>query len=368
MHITQKSAQNIVNEMKASIHRDINIMDENGVILASTDPTRRGKLHQGALAIIREGLDCLTVRQDEPERGIQRGVNLPVTLRGQLEGVIGITGEPEEVAVFGEIIRHMTEIMLEAAYQQEELELLQRSRSLFVENWLFDAQPDWTELQVRGRLLGIDISQPYTVAVLNTGGDEEDTLSLDRVMKRVQTGLAENGGGFCAVLRGRVILLLSRTERSEAARRVRELCRMAETVCGGHVSAGISSRSEAPETLRRCYREAVAAAAAAEQPKRGRVVFYDEASLEFLADCIPSAVRRAARARIFARCTPQEAEELAQTVALYFAEDGDVRRCAEKLFVHRNTFQYRMDTVKRKTGLDLRRPRDAARLYLVLRQ
>lgn len=368
MHITQKSAQNIVNEMKASIHRDINIMDENGVILASTDPARRGKLHQGALAIIREGLDCLTVRQDEPERGIQRGVNLPVTLRGQLEGVIGITGEPEEVAVFGEIIRHMTEIMLEAAYQQEELELLQRSRSLFVENWLFDAQPDWTELQVRGRLLGIDISQPYTVAVLNTGGDEEDTLSLDRVMKRVQTGLAENGGGFCAVLRGRVILLLSRTERSEAARRVRELCRMAETVCGGHVSAGISSRSEAPETLRRCYREAVAAAAAAEQAKRGRVVFYDEASLEFLADCIPSAVRRAARARIFARCTPQEAEELAQTVALYFAEDGDVRRCAEKLFVHRNTFQYRMDTVKRKTGLDLRRPRDAALLYLVLRQ
>ena len=142
MHITQKSAQNIVNEMKASIHRDINIMDENGVILASTDPARRGKLHQGALAIIREGLDCLTVRQDEPERGIQRGVNLPVTLRGQLEGVIGITGEPEEVAVFGEIIRHMTEIMLEAAYQQEELELLQRSRSLFVENWLFDAQPE----------------------------------------------------------------------------------------------------------------------------------------------------------------------------------------------------------------------------------
>lgn len=45
-----------------------------------------------------------------------------------------------------------------------------------------------------------------------------------------------------------------------------------------------------------------------------------------------------------------------------------MRRCAEKLFVHRNTFQYRMDTVKRKTGLDLRRPRDAALLYLVLRQ
>lgn len=38
MHITQKSAQNIVNEMKASIHRDINIMDENGVILPARTP------------------------------------------------------------------------------------------------------------------------------------------------------------------------------------------------------------------------------------------------------------------------------------------------------------------------------------------
>ncbi len=271
------------------------------------------------------------------------------------------------MAVFGEIIRHMTEIMLEAAYQQEELELLQRSRSLFVENWLFDAQPDWTELQVRGRLLGIDISQPYTVAVLNTGGDEEDTLSLDRVMKRVQTGLAENGGGFCAVLRGRVILLLSRTERSEAARRVRELCRMAETVCGGHVSAGISSPERGTGDSPPLLPGGRGAAARAEQPKRGRVYFTMRRRWNFWRT---ASRRRCAvlRGRVFCPLHAAGGGGAAQTVALYFAEDGDVRRCAEKLFVHRNTFQYRMDTVKRKTGLDLRRPWDAALLYLVLRQ
>ena len=36
MFITQQSAQNIANEMKRAIHHDINIMDANGIILAST--------------------------------------------------------------------------------------------------------------------------------------------------------------------------------------------------------------------------------------------------------------------------------------------------------------------------------------------
>ena len=70
MQITQQEAQAIVDEMKASIHRDINIMDESGLILASTNPARRGQLHQGALRIIREGLSSLIIWKDEPEQGV----------------------------------------------------------------------------------------------------------------------------------------------------------------------------------------------------------------------------------------------------------------------------------------------------------
>ena len=41
-----------------------------------------------------------------------------------------------------------------------------------------------------------------------------------------------------------------------------------------------------------------------------------------------------------------------------------MRRCAERLFIHRNTFQYRVEALVRKTGYDLRRPKDAVLLYL----
>ena len=117
MFIGREDAQHIVDEMKASIHWDINIMDGEGAILASTNPTRQGKLHQGALRIIREGLPELTIWEDDPEAGVQRGINLPIVLDGQLAGVIGVTGDPAEVSVFGDIIKRMTEIMVESIRQ-----------------------------------------------------------------------------------------------------------------------------------------------------------------------------------------------------------------------------------------------------------
>lgn len=48
MDISPQHAQHIVDEMKRSIHRDMNIMNCQGIIIASTNPSRCGQLHQGA--------------------------------------------------------------------------------------------------------------------------------------------------------------------------------------------------------------------------------------------------------------------------------------------------------------------------------
>ena len=164
MLLQEKDAQSIVDEMKASIHRDINIMDERGVIIASTNPARRGTLHLGAARIIRDGLSSLTIGRDNPEEGVQRGINLPISIGGELAGVIGITGDPSEVSVFGDIIKRMTEIMVKNVRQQEENDLQDQAKRLFLENWIFSQYPDWPDLEVRGRLLGFRINEPYRIA------------------------------------------------------------------------------------------------------------------------------------------------------------------------------------------------------------
>ena len=352
MYIRRQNARSIVDEMKTAIHRDINIMDENGVILASTNPVRQGQVHQGALRIIRENLPSLVIRRDAPEDGVQQGINLPVTIGGRLEGVIGITGDPDEVSAFGDVIKRMTEILLENLQRQEQQALLERAKSLFVENWLFSEEPDWGELETRGRLLGLDINDSYTVAL----------LGLRMIRSRIQ----DRPGNFCAVIRSRIIVLLCGADRTEAFAAVSGICRDIEGYYGLRTNAGISDSSMAPADIRRCYLEAKTAQTVAAHSTDRRVVFYDQVSLEFIVQSIPPAIRQDLRRLIFSACTPQEEAEFAQTIRAYFAWDGDIQTCAEHLFIHRNTFQYRMDRIKRKTGYNLKAPKDALLLYLTL--
>ena len=59
--LSAKHAEHIVYEMKSAIHQDINIMDSRGIIIASTNPTRCGTLHQGAL-------ECAQLRAEEAKK------------------------------------------------------------------------------------------------------------------------------------------------------------------------------------------------------------------------------------------------------------------------------------------------------------
>ena len=59
-------------------------------------------------------------------------------------------------------------------------------------------------------------------------------------------------------------------------------------------------------------------------------------------------------------------EEFAKVIRLYFEQDGNIQKCAEKMFIHRNTFQYRMDTIQKKVGYSLKTPKEAMLLYLAI--
>ncbi len=373
MLLSPKHAEHIVTEMKSAIHQDINIMDGTGTIIASTNRARLGNLHRGALEIIRNHLPSFTVKEDDPSAGVQKGINLPITINGEVVGVIGITGEPSEISIFGDIIKRMTEVMVTGMQQQEQSDLIDRAKGLFVENWLFSQEPDLSELEVRGRLLGFDIAAPYTVAILETtpqGSSRfhrpEDLSEMQNslFLRLIQPRIDESSQNFCAVIHNRIIVMLCRSTREHTFSLIRQICTDIQGFYAVSVSGGISSSSRHPLDIRRCYLEAKTASAVSAQSPRHPVVFYDQVSLEFIVQSIPAAIRQDLKRLIFSGSSPEEQEELLQTIRLYFEQDGNLRACADTAYIHRNTFQYRMDRVRKKTGYDLKRPKDSLLLYL----
>ena len=167
MFISEAAAHSIVQEIKEITGHNINIMDAAGVIFASTDPERIGQRHLGACQVLEQGLPRLVVQEDDGRPGgARRGINLPIQLDGQTVGVIGITGAPQEVESLGSVIKRMTEIMVRDTRRQEQEDLMDSARACFIENWLFAEEPDLTELELRGNMLGIDVTARWSVVIL----------------------------------------------------------------------------------------------------------------------------------------------------------------------------------------------------------
>lgn len=369
MLISQQDAQRIANEMKGVLHRNINVIDENSIIIASTDAQRIGQSHAGAKKILSENLESLVVSENSDD-GMREGINLPITFHGQTVGVIGMTGPPAEVSLYGAIIKKMTEILVAGIWQQEQESQLSDARALFLENWLFSDAPDWDELLVRGRLLGIDIDLPRTVIMLRVSAAEDGSapqeIQSTSLLRMVRLRLSADPQDLCAVINQRILILLHEESRQAVWDTAQKLCTDIEGFCQLRIWGGISSVAARSRDIRRCYLEAKAASRMAAQSPRSWIAFYNDASLEFVAQSVPKEVKTNLLQLVFSGCTDDEFAEVYQTLKLYFQYNGRIDAAAAHLFLHRNSFQYRLKKTERLTGYSLRDPKDVATLYLAL--
>ena len=369
MDLSPQDAMSIVTEMKRTIGHDVNIIESSGVILASTNKARIGTMHEGARRLMENGLDSLTVWEDDPAHGMQRGINLPIVLDGHVEGVIGITGDPAEISVFGAVIQRLMEIMLESLRQRRRLAQMDGARDAFLEALFLEDSVPAAELAERGRLLGFPMDSACTAVLLRPAAETRAEalagLGGQKLLAHIRRMRLPGQGGHCAILHGELVLLLCGVGREELYTFARTLCAEAESRCGAAMAGGIGGTAEGILPAQRSFREARAAVRAACAAGTGRrVFFYDQVSLEYLAESIPRALLRDLEETTFAGCTPEETRESKALLRIYFAQDGDLRRCAEALYLHRNTVQYRLDRIRDRTGYDFRKPRDAFLLYL----
>lgn len=111
MQIEQKLAQNIVVSMKEIINQELNFIGTNGIIIASTDENRIGESHGGAQKVTETRRDLIIEYEGQFE-GTKKGINIPIFVDLDMVGIIGITGDKEEVEKYGKIIKNMTEILI----------------------------------------------------------------------------------------------------------------------------------------------------------------------------------------------------------------------------------------------------------------
>ncbi|HEX9172052.1 MAG TPA: sugar diacid recognition domain-containing protein, partial [Telluria sp.] len=196
-------AQDIVNRTMRIIPFNINVMDAKGVILASADPARIGELHAGALlALAKQRTVEIDAAAAKKLHGAKPGVNLPLTVNGQVCGAIGLSGAPDEVRRFGELVRLTAEMILEQASLASELQRASRYREALVLNLIrYDASAR-AELEAWGGRLGVDFTRTQVVFLLELHGADASLALAEiqrlqmRILARQPAALAATVGPF----------------------------------------------------------------------------------------------------------------------------------------------------------------------------
>ncbi|MGX7058624.1 CdaR family transcriptional regulator [Vagococcus humatus] len=119
MTLTHEQASLIVTKLMGDIPYNINIMDHQGKIIGSGDSRRIGHIHSGAKRTIKEKRKIEVFQDSTLEK---KGIHEPIVYHNEIIGVVGITGDPDEVRPFTKLVRTIVLLFIEELdiYKEQE--------------------------------------------------------------------------------------------------------------------------------------------------------------------------------------------------------------------------------------------------------
>lgn len=369
MKISTASAQQIVEEIGNLVKQNINLMDHTGHIIASNDPTRIGNFHPGAYEVISRHIQELyiTAERERSDRLVRQGVTLPIEVDGQVECVIGITGQYDEVIRYGQIVKKMAEILIRERIMLDAQRLDQRTRTRFLEEWIMgEGLSNPQNLAERGFALGIDITIPRRCVVVSPRKPERYTGSVEgqAFLEKIENSVISQLPTGAMVFRnaGRQILLLPKRSARELGKLCRSIAEAVQTQLDVTLICGIDGSAS---DLHTAYLQANRAWRYANHPMR-TIVEYDALRAELVLDHIPRERKLDYLRRMFPNCDNAQIREFILLLDAWFVAEGSLSAVAQTMFIHKNTIQYRLKRLAEVTGLDVRKPSQSPALYLAM--
>ena len=180
----------------------------------------------------------------------------------------------------------------------------------------------------------------------------QDSIPLDGTDRLVKF---ENGDAA-------VVLNMAGRTMEEAEEYAAAVTQTMESEAGISCIAGIGRAAETLPEISQQYREALCAIETGVRHKmEGKVFRYEKQVLERMADLIPSKSAEKARTELIPQDTKKiMTDEMVETIRAFFRNNLNLSTTARQLFIHRNTLLYRMEKIRKATGLDLRKFEDAA--------
>lgn len=387
MTLTTKIVQPFIATLEEALHYKVTITDTNGYIVGSSDPARLNQFHPSAYEILceRQPIESWDIATDSyvnvPE-GVQLGYGERVIYDGECIGLIGLVGAPEEIKQSIKTAQLVLQLMLDRKKASDELKLISKDKKAFLLRLLQGqyGSPEW--IKERADTYKIDLSRPryvLTVQINLEKFDEKSPLELSQIKETMHRAIRSiffeqedllyeyDTGETVLLTAGKHLDASQRRRRIEkaAARlyaELREQCKVSALI---GVSEECGDYTGIPLALRQGR---MAAEIGAKTENGEGLYFYSQMRLGRIVASFSPEIRPILQRDILSKLLENHADSLLETLFTYFEMNGNVSQTAEKLFIHRNTLQYRFRKIKEITGFDIYHIDDLVQLRLAVLQ
>lgn len=348
-------AKRIIERISKCIDYNVNIMDEKGIIIASRNASRIGTYHEIALQIIRGDEDTIIVDNEITQFGVKQGVNMAIYYKKRKEGVIGITGKPEEVMPIAMVIKMSVEVMLEyELYRQDRLQR-RNLKEQFLNLVLYSdkiEQEDWQRFTEPLKLDESIIRIPILITI------EDMTDAYENIINAIRNGSNHFTQDLICLTREKDILLYKAVDEKKenllqsykyiVAESISEALRYMRTANYSY-KVYVGSFQSDFRYYRSGYEHCMWLKKNKQNVQSG--YFYDYAS-EYFMSTIPLTELQVVYDTIERNVGEKFIESFKEIVEALRRANFNLNEASSMMHIHRNTLVYRLDKVRETLNAD----------------
>ncbi len=332
--------QNVVIQMKDAVDRPMGVTDEQGIVVASTDSSLIG------------------TRLDDFDHAVSKSGGLPVVTNLRAFCPLNSDSGKSEYYAFAngtdlgsKALSSIAAIAFsEAKTSYEE----KHNKAAFVKNIISDnILPG--DVYVRAKELHFATDEPRSVILVRQleKTDVAAVETIQRLFPDKQKDFVLNINESDVVV---IKALTSKDSHEEVSKAASTIEKVLKEELGVACIIGVSTDSKHLRELADRYKEAQVAIDVGRVFESDKsIVYYESLGLGRIIYQLPTTLCEMFLREVFKK-NPIETldEDTLETINRFFENNLNVSETSRKLYVHRNTLVYRLEKIKKLTGLDLR--------------
>ncbi len=330
--------QGVIYQMKDAFDRVIGVIDENGVIISCSDLGKMGDIRQG----VREELSFSSEI---------------VAIDGYTYRYMGV-GQKSEYIVFVEgqdkMAEKMSKLLAVSLGNIKSLYDEKYDKGSFIKNIILDNILP-SDIYIKSKELHFNIEEPRAVFLIKFL-NKTDMMPFEML----QNMFPDKSHDYVISVGELDIVLVKELKPGVDIREIERMAvNIADTISTEfytRVAIGISTVVDNIKDLAKAYQEAqVALEVGKVFETEKNIISYENLGIGRLIYQLPTTLCDMFMQEVFKKGSLESLDrETLMTIQCFFENNLNVSETSRKLFVHRNTLVYRLEKIRKLTGLDLR--------------